>query len=128
MTLKEIKDWLKAQVDSPNWYISKIDGSKEQCVGLYNMQSPPPNIALGGIENTTYTTKAISILVHWGKDPSAAEIKAKEIYDKFFGQTANIGDKKVIQFNMKTSEAVDVGTDGNGIYEYVIPLIIYYER
>lgn len=128
MTLKDVKNWLKTQIDCPFWYIGKIDGSKEQAIGLYNTQSPAPNIAVGGIENTTYTTKSISILVHWTKNADTAEIKAKEIFDKFFGQTAIINNQRVIQFNMRTSEPIDVGTDDQGFYEYVIPLSIIYEK
>ena len=30
MTLAEVRDWLKTQVECPAWYIGKIDGSKEQ--------------------------------------------------------------------------------------------------
>ena len=128
MTLGEIRDWLKTQVNCPQWYIGKIDGSKEQCIGLYNVTSPAPVIALGGLENTSYTTKAISILVHWGKNADTAERKAQEVYAALFGQTGIIGDHQVIQFDVRTSEPVNVGTDDNNIYEYVIETVIYYER
>ena len=128
MTLKEFKDWLKTVVNSPLWYIGKIDGGKEFCIGLYNIQSPPPNMAIGGLENSSYGIKAISILTHWGKDPAVAEQKAQEVYDCLFGETTVIGDKRVIQFEMKHSAPLSVGTDVNNIYEYVIEIIIYYER
>lgn len=128
MTLKEIKDWIKTVVDCPQWYIGKIDGGKEFCIGLYNIQGPPPNIALGGLDNTSYGIKAISILIHWGKNPDTAEQKAQEVYKRLFGEIAIIGDKRVIQFEMKSSEPINVGTDTNNIYEYVIETIINYER
>ena len=37
MTLAQVRDWLKTQIDCPAWYIGKIDGSKERCIGLYNI-------------------------------------------------------------------------------------------
>lgn len=128
MLLNEVRDYLKTKTDCPQWYIGKIDGTKEQCIGIYNVQGPKPSIALGGLANTSYSTKAISILVHWGKNADVAERKAQEVYSIFFGQVATIGGKRIIKFDMRSSEPIGVGTDTNNIYEYVIEIIIYYER
>lgn len=128
MLLSEVREWLKTKVECPQWYSGKIDGSKEQCIGIYNVQGPKANIAIGGVENTSYATKAISILVHWGKNANIAEQKAQEIYNTLFGQGGTIGGKRVIKFDMRTSEPIGVGTDENNIYEYVIETVIYYER
>ncbi|MEY8001203.1 minor capsid protein [Clostridium sp. Mt-5] len=128
MLLSEIKDWLKTKIDCPNWYVGKIDGSVEQCIGIYSIAGGKPNIAIGGLENTSYTVKSISILVHWGKSTTPAEQKAQEIYNAIFGQNAVIGGKKVIEFDMRTTEPVGVGTDENNIYEFVVEVNIIYER
>jgi hypothetical protein len=129
MTLAEVREWLKTQIlDCPHWYIGKIDESVEQCIVIYGIQGPKPNIAIGGLPSTSYATKSISILVHWGKNADIAEQKAQETYNKLFGQDAAIGGKRVIQFDMKTSEPISVGTDSNNIYEYVINTNIIYER
>lgn len=127
MLLSEIREYLKSKIDSPQWYLNKC-GDKEQSITIYNTTGPAPRIALGGLEQTSFTTKAISILVHWGKDSNKAEIKAQEVYNAFFGQDAVIGGKRVIQFKMKTDTPIYVGTDSEGIIEYVIETIIYYER
>ena len=128
MLLSEVKDYLKTKIECPQWYSGKIDGTVEQCIGIYSVKGPAPNIALGGLANTSYSTKAISILVHWGKNSNVAEQKAQEVYNSLFGQDGNIGGHKVIKFDMRTSEPIGVGTDSNGIYEYVIETIIYFER
>lgn len=128
MLLSEIKDWLKTKINCPNWYVGKIDGSVEQCIGIYSIVGGKPNIAVGGLENTSYATKSISILVHWGKLTTPAEQKAQEVYNTLFSQSTVIGTKRVIEFDMKTSEPVGVGTDDNGIYEFVIETNIIYER
>jgi len=128
MTLKDFKDWLKTVVDCPQWYIGKIDGTKELCIGVYNIQSSSPTIAIGGLQNTSYGIKAVSMLVHWGINPDVAEQKAQEVYNCLFGEDAVIGGKRVIQFEMKSSEPISVGTDENSIFEYVIETIINYER
>lgn len=129
MLLSEVREWFKTQItDCPNWYIGKIDGSKEQCIGIYSVQGLAPNMALGGLANTSYSTKAISILVHWGNNANIAEQKAQQVYNSMLGQSATIGGKRVTEFNMKVSEPIGVGTDTNGIYEYVIEANIIYER
>lgn len=127
MLLSEIRDYLKSKVNSPQWYLNKV-GDKEESITIYNTVGPAPRIALGGLEQTSYTTKSISILVHWGKDSNKAELKAQEVYNAFFGQDGTIGGKRIIQFKMKTDSPIYVGTDTEGIIEYVIETIIYYER
>lgn len=128
MLLSEVKDYLKTVIDCPQWYTGRIDGTVEQCIGIYGVEGPKPNIALGGLANTSYSTKAISILIHWGKNSNTAEQKAQEVYNVLFGQSATIGGKRVIKFDMRTSEPVPVGTDSNGVFEFVIETIIYFER
>lgn len=128
MTLSEIRNWLKTRIDCPQWYISKIDGKKEQCIGLYNTTGAPVRMAVGGPDATGFQVKAVSILVHWGRNADVAERKAIEVYNALYGQSAEIGGKRVIQFRMVTPQPVNVGTDDEGIYEYVIETHIYHER
>lgn len=127
MLLSEIREYLKSKIESPQWYLNKI-GDKEQSITIYNSIGPSPRIAIGGLANTSYTTKAISILVHWGKKSDEAELKAQEVYNALFGQEVLIGGKRIIQFKMKTDSPIYVGTDSEGIIEYVIETIIYHER
>lgn len=127
MLLSEIREYLKTKIDSPQWYLNKV-GDKEESITIYNTNGQAPRIALGGLEQTSYTTKAISILVHWGKDSNKAELKAQEVYNAFFGQVGLIGGKNVKLFKIKTDSPIYVGTDSEGIIEYVIEIIIYYER
>ncbi|WP_300386559.1 minor capsid protein [Clostridium sp.] len=128
MLLSEIREYLKTKIDCPQWYLNKLGGTQEQSITIYNAIGLPPNIAIGGLENTSYRTKAISILVHWGKNSDIAELKAQEIYNTLLGNGGVIGNKKAIMFKMKTDSPIYVGTDSEGIIEYVIETIIYYER
>ncbi|MDQ0149354.1 minor capsid protein [Eubacterium multiforme] len=128
MLLSEVREYLKSKIECPQWYIGKIDATKEKCIGIYSIRGPKSHIALGGLANTSYSTKAISILVHWGNNANKAEQKAQDVYNSLFGQNAIIGGKRVIDFNMKTTEPISVGTDKNGIYEYVIEVNIIHER
>lgn len=127
MTLTEILEWLETQVDCHQFYVGKV-GAASQSITIYNFTGSAPRIAIGGLDNTSYTNKVVSLLVHWGKNPSMAERKAKEVYDAMFGKTAVIGGKRVIMFDMRTSEPIGVGTDSEGNYEYVIEVNIIHER
>ncbi|MGV2643839.1 hypothetical protein GNF86_20860, partial [Clostridium perfringens] len=126
MLLSDVREYLKTKIECPQWYLNKV-GDKEESITIYNSIGPAPRMALGGLANTSYTTKAISILVHWGKNSNKAEEKAQEVYNAFFGKDGTIGGKRVIQFKMKTDSPIYVGTDSEGIIEYVIEIIIYYE-
>lgn len=129
MTLEEIKTWLETQqVNAPAFFSGQIDSSYDNCIGVHNGAGPKPNIAIGGLQNTTYAVKGVIFLIHWGKNSNAAELKAQEVYNVLFGKTAMIGTHRVIQFDMKMSEPLLLGTDSNGIFEYVINVNIIYER
>lgn len=128
MTLEEVKDWLKTVVQSPRWYVGKINGNDRQCIGVYPTQGPSRPIPIGGMKNRSYDTKAVSILVHWGDNAVQAEAKAQEIYDVLYGQTCTISGQPVVMFDMRTDAPVSVGTDEKGIYEYVINFVIYYRK
>src|SRR5690625_3876779 len=110
MNLREILEWLDTQVDCPQFYQNKIGGAPHSITVYNNRRSQPPRIAIGGLENTSYTIKPVSILVHWGKSNNLAEIKAQEVYDSMFGKIATIGGKRVIKFDMITTEPISVGT------------------
>lgn len=128
MTLTEVKDFLKFQIDCPNWYVGKRDEAKENSITVYPTQGPVPVIPIGGLGMSSYGTKAVSVLVHWGKYCTPAEEKAQEVFNALFGQSGKIAGKEVVKFDMRTSEPVGIGTDDKGVYEYVINFIIYYKK
>ncbi|MEG0157665.1 MAG: minor capsid protein [Anaerovoracaceae bacterium] len=130
MMVKDIKNYLKSSVPCPNWYVGRIDGKKEQCIGVYTArtQPKPVPIAIGGVENTTYNKLGVEILVHWGEAPTDAEEKAQSVYKALYGQNPVIGGKRVIKIDLNTSCPVYAGVDENGIYEFVVGAVIYYER
>lgn len=113
-----------------NVYIGKMDGKKQKSIGVYNRPtSGMPNTALGGLDCTTYDTRPISLLVHWGKDKGTAEQAAYELFEKLRSVTSlTIGDTHVNYLRLIVPEPQDVGTDDKGVYEYVIWLDFLYER
>ncbi len=128
MNLSDIGDWLTDNIECPQWFLNSMTAKTDQCIALYNTTGAAPRIAIGGLENTSYTNKTIFILVHWGHNPEIAEAKAQEVYDALFGKTATINGKRVIMFDMRHTKPLSVGTDSEGIYEFVIEVNIIHER
>lgn len=130
LTLKDIKGWVKSLGVSENVYIGKLDNKKQQSIGVYpRSSSGQPNIALGGLEYTTWDTRPISILVHWNRDKSETESAAFCLFEKIRNiSSLDIGDTHINTLRLMVPEPQDVGTDDNGVYEYVIWLDFVYQR
>lgn len=131
MTLAEIRDWLKTLNVAENYYIGRLDNKKEKSLGVYSKPgSGRPVMALGGAGNSSYDIKRISLLLHWNRNASETETAAQCLWNSLFCCTdIEIPSGSHIQYiQPNVPEPVAVGTDDNGIYEYVIELNIYYRR
>ncbi|WP_097003929.1 phage tail terminator protein [Lacrimispora amygdalina] len=132
LSLKDVRQYISSlniAVDD-NVYIGKMDNKKQKSVGVYSRStSGPANIAIGGLECTTYDTKLVSLLVHWNKSKDETERTAFELFEKLRGVTSfTIGDTPINYLRLMVPEPQDVGTDDSGVYEYVIWLDFIYER
>ena len=128
MTLKDVKDWLSEQVTADVWKIGVYDASKGKIICVRNLTSNRGMLAVGGLQNTSTAVKGISIVVHWNKNPDETERVAQSIHALFYGKQPVIGDYRAIKCDMRSDEPISVGTDTNGIYEYVIETWLTYER
>lgn len=128
MTLKEVKDFLKTQVEADNWKIGTYDNSKDKTICVRNLTNNRNKLALGGLKNTSTRTKGISIVVHWNKNPDETERISQQIHNVFYGQHPLINDKQVVLCEMRSDEPISLGTDSSGVYEYVIELWITYKE
>lgn len=131
IALKEVLSWIKTlNTQFSNYYIGVLDSKQQQSLGVYDLKrSRGPIIALGGLENTSYAIKQISLLVHWNQASDESEEKALALYEELLMSKPDQIGKHHVQFvGMLTSEPMDVGRDDNGICEYVIELEIYYSR
>ena len=111
-------------------YIGKLDNKKEKSIGVYNRKGKgPPQLPLGGLDYSSYDTKRVSLLVHWNKDVLESEKSARALYDALLKETSlTIGEEEIRFLVLQVPEPVDVGTDDNGIYEYVIWLDFIFQR
>lgn len=132
LALEDIRKYISSlgAASEDNIYIGKLDSKKQKSIGVYSRSgSGQPDIALGGLDCTTYETKPISLLVHWSKNKSEAERAAFELFEKLKNVTSlTIGSTHINFLRLMVPEPQDVGTDDNGVYEYVIWLDFIYER
>lgn len=132
LTIADVRDYvatLGIAVDD-NVYCGKLADKKMQSIGVYNLkQNRSPITAIGGIENSSYNTKGISLLIHWNKSPRNTEVAAQQLYDALQScRDVTINDNRILFVQHLHNEPISVDTDDNGIYEYVVECLFYYER
>ena len=132
LTLSDVKDWLKTFQTGEHFYCGKIDSKSEKTIGVYQRKpSGQPRVTLGGLENTTYEVKQISVLVHWNQYASQTEEAAVSLFEKIrqAGESSlMVGDTQVYFIRMEVPEPIDVGSDENGVYERVIWFDMIFEK
>lgn len=132
LALKDIRQYVSSLgiAEDDNVYIGKLDNKKQKSIGVYSRPvSGPPNIALGGLDYTTYDIKPISLLIHWNKSKDETETAAYELFEKLRNVSSlTIGDTHINYLRLMVPEPQDVGADDNGVYEYVIWLDFIYQR
>ncbi|WP_368295679.1 minor capsid protein [Enterocloster citroniae] len=132
LTLNDIRGYIAGLgiADDKNVYIGKLNNKKEHSIGVYHRQgSGPPVMALGGYDYSSYDIRRISLLIHWDKDVRTSEQVAYGLYEKLKNVSIlSIGGTPINCIILQVPEPVDVGTDDNGVYEYVIWLDFVYQR
>ena len=132
LKLTEIRQWIASLgiAEDQHVYIGKLDNKQQKSIGVYGRSgSGSPDIALGGLERTTYDTKRLSLLVHWTTRKAESAVAAYELFAKLRNVSSlDIGDTHINYLRLMVPEPQDVGTDDGGVYEYVIWLDLIYER
>lgn len=132
LLLKDIRQYisnLELATDG-NVYIGKLDNKKQKSIGVYGRGTTgEPHMALGGLECTTYGVRPVSLLIHWTRSQSDSEAASYELFEKLKNITnMTVGDTHIDYLRLMVPEPQDVGTDDDGVYEYVIWLDFIYER
>ena len=125
LMLAELRDYLKT-LDVADYYsIGKIDNSKEKSLGVYADSTLRRVEAIG--KNKSYGIFQFRILLHWNKNLKETETQARSIFDQLRYITNTDMDTMHVQYlDLEHEEPIFVGTDSNGVYEYVIKGNIYY--
>ena len=131
MLLSEIRDWLKTRLSwTTSWTIGKLDSTQEQTMCLYNQPDRSgTGIAIGGLPATRTACKKVSLVIRWGRDANAAEIKANAVYALLQAiNNITIGTNHVDCIRLSSPTPIPLDTDSNGVYEYLIEMEIFHER
>lgn len=126
--LAEFRDFLKTKIDADYFSIGKIDGTKDKSIGVYGDSSYLSRVeAIGRAK--TYDRAGIRILVHWNKNMRETESVARELFENIrYITDTDMSGIHVHYLDLQYGEPVYVGTDTEGVYEYVIACVVYYER
>lgn len=129
LSLKDVADYVAGLdfVPADHIWIGKLQDKVDKSVGIYPLRRTGlPHNPVGG---TDHDVKRISILVHWNNNVVETEEAAYMLFDSIMKSRNVVIHEKEILFNqMQVPEPINVGTDANGIYEYVIEFDIYYKR
>ena len=111
----DVRDYIAGLgiVDNTNVYCGKLDDKKNKSLGVYNNNKQRPvQMAVGGLNNSSYRIKSVSILVHWNTSVRDTEKTAEQLYNMLRDMNhITINDTKVFFTKMLVDEPVDVGTD-----------------
>lgn len=125
--LSEFKDYLKTLNVATHYSVGKIDNSKERSLGVYGDSSTRRVESIG--QNSSYGTMRIRLLLHWNKSAVETEESARDLFEKIRYITDLDLDTEYIEYlDLDYDSPIFVGSDDNGIYEYVISGVIYYRR
>lgn len=131
MLLKDVRDYLAVFgiAEDEHCYMGIMPDKKEKSIGVYHLRSGRQAvIPIGGQCNRSYGVKAVSVLVHWNRSPTESEQAAIRLYEELQETKSREVNGHFIKFiQMSQDEPVPVGTDENGIFEYVMECLIYYE-
>lgn len=128
LTLANVRDWLKTYGIAQHYFVGKLDTSKENALCVYSRKrSGSPVMALGGLPS--YDIKAVSLLLHCSKNAVQTEQTAVKLFEKIRAERElNINNIPIYYIAMQVPEPVGIGTDENGVYEYVIEFDLYYKK
>ena len=128
----DIREWIASLgiAKDEHVYMGKLDNKQQKSIGVYSRSSSgPPNIALGGLDYTSYDVRPISLLVHWNRSKPESEAAAYELFESIRNVSSlDIGDTHINYLRLMVPEPQDVGSDDNNVYEYVIWLDLIYQR
>lgn len=127
MLLKDIKNYMQTNINSPHWSIGAIDITKEKTIAILGKEYNSKPIALGGMKNATYKTKTIEIVIRWN-DEEEAERMAQQMYDMFALQPKIVNGIDIVTCVIKNDTPVNTVVSQSGAIEYRSEVTIAYKE
>lgn len=132
LRVTDIRDYIVSLgiAEDSHVYVGRLDNKREKSIGIYHRKGEgPPVTALGGIDCSSYDVRRLSLLVHWTRNASSSEEAAYRLYDALRrGEDIVIGGHNIRFLVLLNPEPIDIGSDDNGVYEYVIWVDLIYSR
>ena len=125
--LAEIKDYLKTLDVAEHYSVGKIDNSKMKALGVYGDSGVRRTESIGC--NSSYGAQRIRILLHWNKSAVETENAAMNLFNRIrYITDLDLTDAYIEYFDLDYDSPTFVGSDDNGVYEYVISGVVFYRR
>lgn len=123
MQLCDVRDWLRTQfTEAAHWYIGRIDGSKERCIGVYDGEALPATRCIGP---KTCEELPVSVLVHWNDNARETDDAAARLYALLAAADRPlIGGHEVPLIRMLHATPIDCTRPDSPVYERVIDVVI----
>ena len=128
VTLADVRDYLKSFDLFTAYYVGRIDASKKNVLGVYDLMPNRRHKTIGkGTQR--YDIKGVSLLIHGDTNKTNTEQLAIKLYEALENaNNAVIAGRKVNIIALQQDAPIDVDADSNKVYEYVIEVLFYVER
>ena len=128
ITLADVRDYLKSFNLFNGYYVGRIDASKKNVLGVYDLKGNRRHKTIGkGTQK--YDIKGVSLLIHGDTNKTNTEKLAISLYEALENaENAVIAGRKVNIIDLQQDAPIDVDADSSKVYEYVIEVLFYVER
>ena len=128
VTLADVRDYLKSFDLFTAYYVGRIDASKKNVLGVYDLMPNRRHKTIGkGTQR--YDIKGVSLLIHGDTNKTNTEKLAISLYEALeSAEDGKIAGRNINIIDLQQDAPIDVDADSSKIYEYIIEVLFYVER
>ena len=128
VTLADVRDYLKSFDLFTAYYVGRIDASKKNVLGVYDLMPNRRHKTIGkGTQR--YDIKGVSLLIHGDTNKTNTEKLAISLYEALeSAEDGKIAGRNINIIDLQQDAPIDVDADSSKIYEYVLEVLFYVER
>ena len=128
VTLADVRDYLKSFDLFTAYYVGRIDASKKNVLGVYDLMPNRRHKTIGkGTQR--YDIKGVSLLIHGDTNKTNTEKLSISLYEALeSAEDGKIAGRNINIIDLQQDAPIDVDADSSKIYEYVIEVLFYVER
>ena len=128
VALADVRDYLKSFDLFTAYYVGRIDASKKNVLGVYDLMPNRRHKTIGkGTQR--YDIKGVSLLIHGDTNKTNTEKLAISLYEALeSAEDGKIAGRNINIIDLQQDAPIDVDADSSKVYEYVIEVLFYVER